>query len=211
MPLQTDWYNKLVLVTFPTTQVTAQELHDFIEDEMAAPVGLLSDGTAPFHGDIIVPEGKVVDENNPGVYSQIILKLNLEWQIQFWQGSGYTRIYGGKIVGGVNGQPLKATGAAGDISVLESPVDGVTTVVMGSNPWDTEVPANPAPGSFGELVKSVGISIDFLKEMEGGRWEIDGNQMIFYGEDNITEVARFNLFDSDGSPTSDNPTERVRV
>jgi len=129
MPLVTDWVSKLVLVTAPTISVSAQELHDFIEDEMASPLGLVSDGTAPFFGDIIVPEGKIEDPNKPGVFSQIILKVNFDWQIQFWQGSGYTTLDGGKYVGGVNGQVIKATGAAGDITVLESQVDGVITQV----------------------------------------------------------------------------------
>lgn len=135
MPLQIDAFNKLILVTSPTTEVDAQTLHDFVEDYMATPVGMANDGQWPGstsnRGDILKPEGKIEDENNPGQYSQIILIMHPQWQIQFWQGSGYSRVYGGKIVGGVSGQPLKATGAAGDISVLESPVDGVT-VVSGS-------------------------------------------------------------------------------
>jgi len=122
MPLEIDWENELILVTSPTTDVDAQTLHDFIEDEMASAVGSI-------HEDIIQPEGKIEDPLQPGVYSQIILILNPPWQIQFWGGSGYTRIYGGKIVGGLGGEPFKATGTAGDITVLESPVDGVTVEV----------------------------------------------------------------------------------
>jgi hypothetical protein len=86
---------------------------------MASPEGLSQ-------GDIIQPEGKIEDPASPGVYSQIIMVINSPWQIQFWGGSGYTRIYGAKIVGGLSDQPIKATGTAGDITVLESPVDGVT-------------------------------------------------------------------------------------
>jgi len=119
MPLAIDWYSELVLVTSPTTSVDAQTLHDFIEDQMHTPEGLSVD-------DIIKPEGKVDNPADPGVYSQIILIFNSPWQIQFWAGSGYTRIYGGKIVGGLADEPMKATGNAGDITVLESPVDGLT-------------------------------------------------------------------------------------
>jgi hypothetical protein len=35
--------------------------------------------------------------------------------------------------------------------------------------------------------------------------------MIFYASDNITEVARFNLFDKTGTPSGDNVYERVRT
>jgi len=124
MPIAIDWDNSIINITSATISMDMQTLHDFIEDEMATPQGLS-------HADIIVPQGKIEDPSNPGVYSQIIIQLSSAWQIQFWQGSGYTRIYGGKLVGGVSNQPLKATGYAGDITVLESPVDGVT-VATGS-------------------------------------------------------------------------------
>lgn len=52
--------------------------------------------------------------------------------------------------------------------------------------------------------------VKFLRDIEGGRWKIISNQMIFYKEDNATEVARFNLFKL-GAPSMDSPDERVRV
>lgn len=135
MPLSIDPFNKLILVTSPTTEVDAQTLHDFVEDYLATPVGMVNDGQWPGspaqRGEILKPEGKIEDPSNPGVFSQIILILHPQWQIQFWGGSGYTRIFGAKIVGGVNDEPIKATGTANDITVLESPVDGLT-VVSGS-------------------------------------------------------------------------------
>ncbi len=118
MPLAIDWYNQIVQITSPTTEMDGQTLHDFIEDQLAAPEGLL-------YGDIIQPEGKIDNPADPGVYSQIIIIINSPWQVQFWGGSGYTRIYGAKIVGGLADEPVKATGTAGDLTVLESPVDGV--------------------------------------------------------------------------------------
>lgn len=124
MPLTIDYGNEIIGITSPTTNVDGQTLHDFIEDQMASPEGLL-------YSDIINPEGKIEDPSNPGVFSQIIIILNSPWQIQFWGGSGYTRLYGAKIVGGLADEPIKATGTAGDITVLESPVDGLT-VASGS-------------------------------------------------------------------------------
>jgi hypothetical protein len=53
--------------------------------------------------------------------------------------------------------------------------------------------------------------ITFLKDIEGGRWKIEGNQMIFYKSDNATEVCRFNLFDSAGVRASRNVYDRQRV
>ena len=126
MPLLIDSFNKLIKITSPDTDVDAQTMHDFVQDYLASPLGMVEDGTWDQKGEILKPEGKIEDPTNPGVFSQIILVLSPQWQIQFWGGSGYTRIYGGKIVGGVGDEPMKATGTAGDITVLESPVDGVT-------------------------------------------------------------------------------------
>jgi len=157
MPLTIDYGNELIKITSPTTNVDGQVLHDFIEDNMATPEGSL-------YADIIQPEGKIEDPSNPGVFSQIIIILNSPWQVQFWGGSGYTRIYGAKLVGGLADQPMKATGAAGDITVLESPVDGLT-VVSGSGVteqdktditegvWAVLTSASEATGTFGELMK----------------------------------------------------------
>lgn len=49
--------------------------------------------------------------------------------------------------------------------------------------------------------------LSFIKGIEGGRWRILNGQMIFYSDDNITELARFDLtYDGDM-----NPIERSRV
>ena len=49
--------------------------------------------------------------------------------------------------------------------------------------------------------------LSFVKKIEGGRWHIVGNEMIFYDDDNTTEIARFTLsYDVNG-----NPNQRVRI
>ena len=55
--------------------------------------------------------------------------------------------------------------------------------------------------------------IDFIKQVEGGRWKIQETQMIFYKENNEAEVMRFNLYDKNGELTSDmqKVCERRRV
>jgi hypothetical protein len=126
MGLEIDWDEQVIKVTTPTVEVDGQTLHDFIEDQMATPEGLQ-------HETFMFPEGKV---GSGVVKSQIIMQFADPWQLQFWAGSGYTRVYGAKIEGGKVGlgpvaQFVKATGMAGDITVLESPVDGVV-VVSGS-------------------------------------------------------------------------------
>lgn len=52
--------------------------------------------------------------------------------------------------------------------------------------------------------------VDDIFNIEYGRWEIDGTEMIFYKSDNVTEIARFDLFDSTGTPSSDSVFERLK-
>ncbi len=154
MPLSINSFTKIVEVTTPTTEVDLQTLHDFVEDYMASPVGLVEDGSWDFRGDILLPNGKIEDPNNPGVFTQIILELNPEWQIQFYSGSGYTRIFGGKIFGGVGNEPMLATGTAGDITVLETQVDGVVVEV------DTGSGLTAAQSTqLAEIYKRLGLDI----------------------------------------------------
>ena len=54
-------------------------------------------------------------------------------------------------------------------------------------------------------------NITSLIDEIGGKWQITGNQMIFYKSDNSTEIMRFNLFDAEGNPTMNNVYKRERV
>ena len=56
-----------------------------------------------------------------------------------------------------------------------------------------------------------GDKIDFVNNINGGKWELANNQMVFYAVDGVTEVARFNLMDDTGSPTMENVFRRERV
>lgn len=185
MPLLIDSFNKLVLVTSPDTEVNVQVLHDFIEDYMASPLGMIEDGATSFKGDILRPEGKIEDPTNPGIFSQIIMILSPEWQVQFWGGSGYTRIFGGKLIGGVSDQPLKATGTAGDISVLESPVDGITAVV------ETGVSGLTASESAQLAI------IDILRKVMVNKFVTDPNTglLTIYDDDNVSILYQGNIFE----------------
>lgn len=62
-----------------------------------------------------------------------------------------------------------------------------------------------------DKIPSLESLLAFIGSIEGGRWKIENNQMIFYEDDNVTEVARFNLFDADGLPAETDVFERVRV
>ena len=84
--------------------------------------------------------------------------------------------------------------------------------------WDKDISAYTTVGAAGTMLRNVSGSIGtistdvaFIKSIEGGRWKIENNQMIFYDANNVAEVARFDLYDSAGAPTEDAVYERVRV
>lgn len=53
--------------------------------------------------------------------------------------------------------------------------------------------------------------IQGIYDIQFGRWKIINNQMIFYKDDNTTEVVRFNLLDDAGNPSIDAVFERIKA
>jgi hypothetical protein len=90
----------------------------------------------------------------------------------------------------------------------------VTSAVGGLNDLSA---ADAADAVLDEIVSghttagSLAALIQFLVDIEGGRWRIVGDQMIFYKEDNLTEVTRFDLKDASGNPTMNDVMERTKV
>lgn len=92
-------------------------------------------------------------------------------------------------------------GKAEDFLVYRYDISGIAAQV-----WEELEADHDTANTFGALVA-------FINAIEGGRWKIDEttNQMIFYKEDNTTEIARFNLKDIDGNAAYENVFERTRV
>lgn len=82
------------------------------------------------------------------------------------------------------------------------------TEFHGSILWDTGG-GNPRYAS--ENYSPVEEQTQFNYDISGGRWKIIDNKMIFYKEDNVTEITCFNLLDDTGAPTMDDVHERVKV
>ena len=70
---------------------------------------------------------------------------------------------------------------------------------------------NPKVDEIYDVVTSMTGTLNSIYDIQFGRWRIVGDQMIFFKEDNVTEVARFDLFDDAGNPTMDAVFERTRV
>lgn len=104
-------------------------------------------------------------------------------------------------------EPLPVAPANGDtfdlLPVHIHPINQVAEQV-----WRTPTGDAEEAGSIGERIKDIADDVlailsdtDFIKEVEGGKWEISGNEMIFYKSDNTTELMRFTITrDGDGNP-----------
>lgn len=55
------------------------------------------------------------------------------------------------------------------------------------------------------------IDVALIKDFTTGRWKMMNNQMIFYKEDNLTEIARYSLFDDRGNPSMESVFERKKI
>jgi hypothetical protein len=59
-------------------------------------------------------------------------------------------------------------------------------------------------------IQSIAVDVSLIKNIESGRWKIEGNQMKFY-DNNDSVILTFNLKDASGNPSSDAVFERVPV
>jgi len=80
-----------------------------------------------------------------------------------------------------------------------------------SSPEEVQTMLTTLETSLGVITTALQTDVTFIKDIEGGRWRLVGTQMIFYKDDNTTEVARFNLFDENGGESASDTFERARV
>lgn len=66
-------------------------------------------------------------------------------------------------------------------------------------------------GSLDDKLDLILEKADITLQMTAGRWHILNNQMIFYKDDNVTEVMRFDLYDDLGNPSMDAVFDRRKV
>lgn len=67
------------------------------------------------------------------------------------------------------------------------------------------------PWGKSETYRCIKIDLATLGQIEGGKWKIVGTQMIFYEDDNTTEIMRFDLYDKFGNPSDTNVFWREKV
>lgn len=209
-----DFDNTIIDITASQTEVDVQELIDAIRTAEATEEGIAYDSIANASGK---------ESLGDGVSVGITVELLGDWQLRFWGGSYIAKVSGGNLVGGPSGDPI-AYSAGVQVLLIQS---AASTVVETGGSALTEAESEHLMGlpsasdnvdavldaalSGHTSAGSVGAALKFIHDIEGGRWEIFNNQMIFYSADNETEVARFNLFDEAGSPTVYSVFDRQRV
>lgn len=70
---------------------------------------------------------------------------------------------------------------------------------------------NPKVDDVHRMITQMSGTVAQLYDIGFGRWHIVSNEMIFYKDDNVTEVVRFALKDDLGVPTMDAVFERVKI
>lgn len=103
------------------------------------------------------------------------------------------------------------TAAPEVVTIIEIGVSGhyaasYTSLAVGSYDLDVFCPDGRVQSDSFEVELSdlddLNTILVFLEQVQAGRWFIDSatTQMIFYQDDNITELMRFNLLDAAGNP-----------
>jgi len=119
---------------------------------------------------------------------------------------------GSRVAGSTVGEVFSGSGIySGSVHIADG--------FIGSILWDTgESTPTYASDDIDNVIHTLNMissSVDFTRHITAGRWHItsSGNDkhMVFYKEDNSTEVIRFNLTDEDGSATVSSVFQRTKV
>ena len=130
--------------------------------------------------------------------------INLVKSANFGSGKGSLTTVGYRILdtgGSLSGSRI--TAGVGEViggSGIYSASMHFTSEFSGSIIWDT---GEASPAYATEDYNGNEYKIDFTRHVTTGRWRIDksASEMIFYKEDNQTEIVRYELFDEDGNPS----------
>lgn len=195
MGISFNYFTNIISVTSPQTTLTMQELADAIADEEATPWGM------NYPLDDVPGIAEIAGKFSKGgvLYSEIIVQLYTPWQVQFWGGSGVTKTSGGSLLGGLGDVPVKATGTAGDITLVSQPTDG-TLIVSGSGVTEqdkldiaNQVWVHADPTFLLKVIKN-----RKTLEKSGSEW-----QLIVYDDDTTTPILNKAMKDKDGNNITD--------
>jgi hypothetical protein len=197
MPIQVNYYSKVVFITSPTTIVTVQELVDAIRTAEDTPEGISFGGSvATMVNAVIDAEGKA--EVGSGVFAGIIMTLKSDWYIEFWDGVTLGIVKDGNVAGGLDDRPVRCAVGSADTALqlgavggtlVETGISGLTqaesdallaielaTDDIPGDVWSEDLTAYTAKGSVGEANRlrtyDGRVSIDVANGEAGTAWPI---------------------------------------
>jgi hypothetical protein len=145
MAINVDFYDKIVYITSPTTDVTVQELIDAIREAEDTPEGMAFGGEVAGLVDAIADAtGK--DEIGTGISTGITMTLKSDWYIEFWDGVNLGTVSTGNIAGGLGDRPVRATVSSADTALV------LGAVATTSSTLDMPVGDVDTVGSFGKAL-----------------------------------------------------------
>lgn len=150
MPIEFDGLNRLVLVTAPTTHVTALDIYSAAMDWCGEQ--LYMDDTVPMAAVGKFPLGG-------GASSDSIFLLVNGWKLKPWSGT-YTLTVVGTLITD-DESPRTVLPDYGNVTVVFQ-VSSQGIVVAGSGAgsgWDDPVSSHALPGSFGEFVQGKVLTV----------------------------------------------------
>lgn len=206
--LSFDRINKVIIVPDTATEVTIQEIYDQARQYENEPISLDLES-------LVSAGGK--DDLGGDVYTAVTATLINNWRLQFEARVAWTTCYvkGGNLVAinDYGNEPIKTStyvnvimlrDVGGTIAITGSGITEQDKLDIADRVWDELTSGHLTTDTFGMLMS-------FIYGIDGGRWKIDNNQMVFYEADNETEVARFNLYDAAGQPAEKDVFERRRA
>ncbi len=126
--------------------------------------------------------------------------LAADWKIRPYEAS-HKIIIDGNLYSEDGSDPFLDTLGPYTVRIIQKVSTIVTATVSGSGVTGQDkidIADAVWADSDGVLVSDY---LNFIRDIEGGKWQLTTTQMIFYKDDNITEVARFNITkDIDGNP-----------
>jgi hypothetical protein len=161
MALAFNFYEQIIDVLEPQTEVVIQDLLNQIRDQEYSVLGVAFDKIADATGK---------DDLGGGVVTGITLTLMPNWQLRFWEGEYVASITGGNLVGGKDGNPLAFT-AGVQVRLVQSAASTLVTggsaltseeheklmsgleVTIPSAVWEEILASHTTSGSAGKMLK----------------------------------------------------------
>jgi len=165
MAINVNYYDEVIYITSPTTNVTIQELLNALRLAEDTPEGLAFGGLIKTVTDGFVDAEGAADVGG-GYLNPITMTLDDSWYIEFWDGVNLGTVAGGNVAGGKDGRPIRCEVGSAD-----------TALALGAE--------------RGIQVASVEMSQSNIDDIADGVWEADPAD--FINADNMGGAMLRNL------------------